>query len=103
VEALRGVAEGHIDAVELRLRAVACPRRGGDEEVEQDRLRGGSRDQHVAPRAQAGKQRLGHERREHGGDGGIHRIAALAQHARPGAGRQRVTRRDHPSCVLTHG
>ena len=52
---------------------------GGDEEVEQVVLAARRVHEHEAARARAGERRLGHERHEHRGDGGVDGVAAGAQ------------------------
>ena len=50
-----------------------------DEEVEQVVLALGGVREHEAARAEAGQRALGGERRQHRADGGVERVAALAQ------------------------
>ena len=58
-----------------------------DEEVEQRRVPPGRVDEHEAARPEARQRALGGERRQHRGDGGIDRVAALAQRpSAPGLG-----------------
>ena len=60
MEHLRGVAEGHVDRLQLGLAAVVARGSGAcDEEVQQHRLDPAARHQHVAARAEPRQQRLG--------------------------------------------
>ena len=66
-----------------RCSAVGAVTGRGDEEVQQHRLLAGARDEHVAAGAGPAQQRLGDPRRQHRRDGGVDRVAAVAQHAAP--------------------
>ena len=61
-----------------------------DEEVEQHGRVLGMGDEHVAPGAQAGEQRLADARGEHRAQGGVDGVAARAQSHRPGLRAERM-------------
>ena len=89
VEDLRCAVEEDLDRHELRATLDARAARHLDEEVAEDVVACGV-DQHEAAGAEAREGALGRKRGEHGGDRGIDGVAAVAQHARPRFGRQRV-------------
>ena len=84
VEHLDRVAEVDVDGQQRRVRraGLEAASRRLDEEVQQHRRRAGRRDEHVAAGAEPGEHRLGDERREHGGQRGVDRVAARAQDLR---------------------
>ena len=84
MEDLHGVPEGHVDRIELRRTAILPARGRLDEEVEQNGLLAGARDEHMPAGAQPREQRLGSERHQHRADGRIDRVAPGAQHLRAG-------------------
>ena len=95
MELLHRVAEVDHDRVQRRAGGRIGPPAGRlDHEVEQHRIPARRRDEHVAAGAQAGQQRLGHERGEQRGERGVDGVAAGAQDAGPGLGGQRVAGRD---------
>ena len=83
VEDLDGAAEVDPDRDELGRALPPAEARGGDEEVEHDRLLPRPVDEHVAAGAEARQRALGGERGQDRGHCGVDRVAALAQ--RPGA------------------
>ena len=92
----RVAGEVDLDGNERRaLLGVAPVARRRDEEVEQDGLLAGRRDEHVAARAGAAQQRLGDPRRQHRRDRGVDGVAAVAQDVGASLGGQRMAGGDH--------
>jgi hypothetical protein len=88
----RLLGEADVDRLELGVPALGQPLAGrGDEEVEQVVLAPGRVDQHEPAGARPRERRLRGEAHQHGGSGGIDRIATFAQHVGPGPGRKRMT------------
>ena len=102
VEDLVGVAEGHVEPLELCLRAVVGPARRLDEEVEKGGRTTAPCDEHVAARAQSGHQRLGDEGRQHRRHGRVDRVAPFPQHPRPRLRGERMAGGDHASLSCAH-
>jgi hypothetical protein len=96
VEHLHGVGEADLDGDERRVRRARLEPAAGrlDEEVEQHGVLARRRHEHVAAGPEPGEHRLRDERREHGGQRRVDRVAAGAEDLRAGSGGDGMARGD---------